>query len=155
MSSEILSKEFESLKSDLIKAYDAKGMRASGKFADSLEVKVNGLTAQLWGEDYAQQLETGRRAGRFPPINAIEQWIRDKGIANRIQGNISISSLAFLIARKIAREGWKREEYGGVELISGVITDARIQKIIDEVGDAQALIYTTQIINLTNGINIQ
>lgn len=155
MSSEILSKEFESLKADLIKAYDAKGMRASGKFADSLEVKVNGLTAQIWGEDYAQQLETGRRAGRFPPINAIEQWIRDKGIANRIQGNISISSLAFLIARKIAREGWKREEYGGVELISGVITDARIQKIIDEVGDAQALIYTTEIINLTNGINIQ
>lgn len=154
MSSQILSKEFEALKDDLIKAYDAKGMRASGKFADSLEVKINGLNAQLWGEDYAQQLETGRRAGKFPPIVAIEQWIKDKGIANRIQGQISISSLAFLIARKIAREGWKREEYGGVELISGVITDARIQKIIDEVGAEQALIYTTEIITLVNGINI-
>lgn len=150
-----LSLEFEKLKADLIIAYDAKGMRASGKFAESLEVIiVNENKAQLWGEDYSQQLETGRRAGRFPPISAIEQWIRDKGIANRIQGEISISSLAFLIARKIHREGWKREEYGGVELISSVITDARIQKIIDEVGAEYALKYTTEIIRLINGISI-
>jgi hypothetical protein len=149
MSSQVLSKEFELLKDDLIKAYDAKGMRASGKFAESLEVRVNGLTAQLWGESYAQQLETGRRAGSFPPISAIEQWIKDKGIANRIQGEISISSLAFLIARKIAQRGWRREEYGGVELISEVVTDVRIQKIIDEVGVEQAMIYSTEIINLT------
>lgn len=153
MSSQILSKEFEALKDDLIKAYDAKGMRASGKFADSLEVKVNGLNAQLWGEDYAQQLETGRRAGRFPPMDAIEQWIKDKGIASRIEGQISVKSLAFLIARKIAREGWKREGHGGVELISDVITDIRIQKIIDEVGAAQALKYTTEIITLTKKLN--
>jgi hypothetical protein len=155
MSSQVLSKEFEALKADLIKSYDAKGMRASGKFADSLEVRVDGLKAQLWGESYAQQLETGRQAGKFPPIDAIKQWIVDKGIANRIEGQISISSLAFLIARKIAREGWKREQHGGVELISEVITEQRIQKIIDEVGAEQALKYTTEIITLTNGINIQ
>ncbi len=154
MSSQVLSKEFELLKNDLIKAYDAKGMRASGKFAESLEVKVQGLTAQLWGEDYAQQLETGRRAGRFPPINAIEQWIKDKGIANRIEGQISISSLAFLIARKIAQSGWKREEYGGVELISSVVTDERIQKIIDEVGAEQAMIYSSEIITMVKQIAV-
>lgn len=145
MSSQVLSKEFESLKNDLIRAYDAKGMRASGKFADSLEVRVEGLTAQLWGENYAQQLETGRKSGKFPPIDAIKKWIEEKGIASRIQGEISVSSLAFLIARKIAREGWKREQFGGVELISQVVTDQRMQKIIDEVGVEQALKYTTEI----------
>lgn len=145
MSSQILSSEFEALKKDLITAYDSKGMRASGKFAESLEVKVKGLNAQLWGEDYAQQLETGRSAGRFPPIDAIKKWINDKGIANRIQGEITVSALAFLIARKIAQQGWKRENYGGVELISEVITDERIQKIINEVGAAQTLVYTTEI----------
>jgi hypothetical protein len=154
MSSQVLSKQFELLKDDLIKAYDAKGMRASGKFAETLEVKVQGLTAQLWGEDYSQQLETGRKSGRFPPIDAIEQWIKDKGIANKIQGQISISSLAFLIARKIANEGWKRQEYGGVELISSVVTDERIQKIIDEVGAEQAMIYTTDIIKMVNELAI-
>lgn len=154
MSSKVLSREFELLKKDLIIAYDAKGMRASGKFADTLEVQVTGLTARLFGEDYSQQLETGRKAGRFPPINAIEQWIKDKGIANRIQGEISISSLAFLIARKIARNGWKREDHGGVQLISEVVTDQRIQNIIDEVGAEQALIYTTEIIKLVNEIAV-
>lgn len=154
MSSKVLSREFENLKKDLIIAYDAKGMRASGKFADTLEVEVKGLTAKLFGEDYSQQLETGRKAGRFPPINAIEQWIKDKGVANRIQGEISISSLAFLIARKIARNGWKREEHGGVQLISEVVTDQRIQNIIDEVGAEQALIYSTEIIKLVNEIAV-
>lgn len=162
MSSQILSKEFEALKADLIAAYDQKGMRASGKFAESLEVRIDGLKAQLWGESYAQQLESGRRpdgSGTGPawsnPTEDIIQWIKDKGIANRIQGEISISSLAFLILRKIRSKGWKREQHGGVELISQVVTDARIQKIIDEVGAEQALIYTTEIITYTNGINIQ
>jgi len=154
MSSQVLSREFEALKTDLIQAYDAKGMRASGKFAETLEVKVTGLTAQLWGENYAQQLETGRKSGKFPPIDAIKKWIEDKGIASRIQGEISISSLAFLIARKIAREGWKREQFGGVELISQVVTDQRMQKIIDEVGAEQALIYSTEIIRLTQELAI-
>jgi len=145
-----LSEQFELLKKDLITAYDQKGMRASGDFANSLEVvmKDNGTTAQLWGNDYAQQLETGRKAGKFPPISVIEKWIDDKNIASRLNGEITKKQLAFLIARKIAREGWKREGYGGVELISEVVTDERIQKIIDEVGIEQAFIYQTKIIKL-------
>jgi hypothetical protein len=142
-----LSEQFELLKQDLITAYDRKGMRASGDFANSLEVviKDNGMTAQLWGNDYAQQLETGRQSGKFPPISMIEKWIDDKNIASRLNGEITKKQLAFLIARKIAREGWKREGFGGVELISEVITEDRIQKIIDEVGIEQAFIYTSKI----------
>ena len=85
------------------------------------------------GEKYSEQLQYGRRAGKMPPSQAIEQWIRDKGLMSKIQGKISITSLAYLIARKIQREGWKRENYGGVELISQVVTPDRIQKIIDRV----------------------
>lgn len=161
MSSQILSKEFEALKTDLIKAYDAKGMRASGKFADSLEVRVNGLKAELWGADYAQQLETGRRGDNGTsgkkwdtPYEDIEKWVKDKGIAAKISGKITTETLVYMIIAKIRREGWKREQYGGVELISEVITDERIQKIIDEVGAEQALKYTTEIITLVNGIDI-
>lgn len=150
---DLLLKEFEDLKKDLILAYDAKGMRASGKFADSLEViQQSANKIQLWGEDYAQQLETGRLAGRFPPIAPIEQWIKDKGIASRIEGQITVSSLAFLIARKIAREGWKREGYGGVELISDVITNERMQNIIDNVGASEAITFSTHIIGLINDL---
>lgn len=129
----ILKEEFDLIKLDLIKKYDELGMRASGDWASSLEVQVRGLSARLVGVKYSEQLEFGRRAGKQPPSEAIEQWIRDKGLMNRIQGKISISSLAFLIARKIKREGWKRQGYGGVELISQVATPERIQAIIDRV----------------------
>lgn len=153
--SKVLSIEFDRLKDDLIKAYDEKGMRASGNFAESLEViSISPYRIKLIGEQYAEQLEFGRKSGRFPPINAIEQWIKDKGIASRISNEISVSSLAFLIARKIAREGWKREGFGGVQLISDVITEDRIQKIIDEVGAEQALIFKSDIIDLLNEIAI-
>jgi len=151
---EILVQEFESIKKDLIEAYDKKGMRASGNFASSLEVVNSTFGVKLLGADYAQQLETGRKGGNFPPINAILQWIEDKGISNRLNGEITKNQLAFLIARKIAREGWKRDGFGGVELISEVITEQRIQSIIDKVGEKITLQYTTEIINLVKSIAV-
>jgi len=150
MSKQILSTEFEFLKLDLIEAYDAKGMRSSGKWADSLEVESEINRVVLWGLEYSQQLETGRQPGKQPPTSVIEQWIYDKGIANQIEGKITVSSLAYLIARKIGREGWKREEYGGVELISEIVTEQRLQKIIDQVGEVKLIEYSTEIFNLIN-----
>jgi len=146
----VLSEQFELLKADLIKAYDVKGMRASGKWANSLEVIANENTVKLMGEEYSQQLETGRQAGQFPPIQAIKQWIIDKGVFNSVLQDISLSSLAFLIARKIANEGWKREKHGGVELISEIVTDIRIQSIIDEVGAFMMIQFTTELVILIN-----
>ena len=131
---EILNKEFELLKNDLIQQYDASGMRSSGKFADGLEVEAGVNTVKLTGDKYAEQLEYGRKSGKRPPIDAIKQWIVDKGIVNNIKGNISVSSLAFLIARKIGKQGWNRSQHGGVELISKVVTDIRMQSIINKVG---------------------
>lgn len=147
---QILSQEFEALKADLIKLYDAKGMRSSGKWADSLEVIADENTVVLMGEEYSQQLETGRQAGKFPPIADIKKWILDKGVFNSALQKISLSSLAFLIARKIANNGWKRERFGGVELISSVVTAERMQKIIDEVGNVMMVEISTEIITLIN-----
>ena len=147
---EILNEELSLLKSELIAKYDEKGMRASGAWADSLEQNVimneRNAKAQILGLEYSQQLETGRKSGKFPPIDSIKKWIVDKGISSRIQGEITISSLAFLIARKISREGWKRENYGGVNLISEVVTPQRIQKIIDRVGEAFIINVTDDIV---------
>lgn len=139
---EIIFKELELIREDLIKSYDAKGMRASGNFANSLEVKLKDKGAELWGPNYSEQLEKGRDAGKFPPINAIEQWIKDKNIQFE---KITISSLAFLIARKISREGWDRRDFGGVELISEVITPERMQTIIDKVGQIELTGFISEI----------
>lgn len=136
---QILNIEFEKLRVELIAAYDKKGMRASGKFAEGLEVETDNNTAILTGDQHAEQLQYGRKKGKFPPIEAIKQWIHDKGIVNKIKGDISVSSLAFLIARKISKQGWKRQGYGGVNLIDEVITIKRIQNIIDKVGNELTL----------------
>lgn len=146
-SSTILIEEFESLKEDLIAKYDELGMRASGQWADSLEVQVKGDNAKITGLNYSDQLEYGRKPGRMPPSEAIEKWIYAKGIAARIQGEISVSSLAFLIARKISREGWKRENNGGVDLVSQVVTPERIQSILDRIGELYTNTFTNDIIN--------
>lgn len=144
---EILSAEFEALKSELIAAYDAKGMRSTGAWADNLEVNVTEGKGQIKGLPYSQQLETGRASGKQPPSEAIEKWIIAKGIAANLEKKISISSLAFLIARKIAREGWKRERFGGVDLIGEVVTPERIQQIIDKVSDIYIADFSNEIIN--------
>ena len=143
MSKEILRKSFEELRLDLIKEYDAKGMRASGKWADSLQIETTDWSAKITGLNYSQQLETGRRAGKFPPISDIEKWIQDKGIQ---PNGITIKSLAFLIARKISRQGWNREGYGGVDLISTVATDERLLGIVDLVGQRELAVLRTDII---------
>ncbi len=145
MSKEVLQKEFESLKEDLIQSYDSKGMRASGKWANELEVVVEENRGTLLGLEYSQQLETGRSSGKQPPSSVIEQWIYDKGIDSTIESNISVKSLAYLIARKIGREGWKRENHGGVELITQTITDKRLEEILSSVSDAALIAYSTDI----------
>lgn len=158
MPNQQLIKGFELIKTDIAILYDAKGMRASGDFVESLEVVVTdtekGYNAKLFGNDYAQQLETGRRAGSFPNIEMIRKWIIDKGIFAQALQTITLSSLAFLIARKIANEGWKRERFGGVELISTIITPERIQMIIDEVGAVEAMRVATEIKGMLNELQV-
>ena len=129
----ILFDEFTSIKEDIISLYDNRGRRASGDFANEMEVEVDGLTVRLLGAAHSEYVVEGRGPGKFPPIDRIEKWIEDKGIAATIEGEITVSSLAFLIARKIAREGTEVWKEGGDDLISSVITPQRIQSIIDKV----------------------
>ena len=147
-----LETEFDSLKVDLIAKHKELGMKASGNWIDSLDVEVKGLTATIYGEHYTEQLVEGRASGKFPPIAAITQWIEDKGITPF--ENISISSLAFLIARKIAKSGTKYYQEGGTELVSAVITPQRIQQIIDNVSEFSINNFYSQITKVLEDIKI-
>lgn len=64
--------------------------------------------------DYWRYVEYGRRAGKMPPIYAIERWINIKPIVPRAYGGRrvpSTRSLAYLIARKIGLEGIRPKPY--------------------------------------------
>ena len=142
---EILDKEFNEIKKDLIEKHIELGMRASGKWVESLEVITEGNTTKILGLEYTEQLINGRKPGNRPPIEAIKQWIIDKGIINQIQGKITVTGLAFAISIKIAKSGTRYFQEGGTDLVSSVITPERIQSIIDEVG-AEKSINIVQII---------
>lgn len=57
--------------------------------------------------DYWKYVEYGRRPGKFPPPNAILNWIRIKPVLPRPINGITPTEkqLTFLIGRKIATEG--------------------------------------------------
>ena len=79
----------------------------------STVIEVNGLTLSVSFnlEEYWKFVEYGRRPGKRPPLDAIEQWIKVKPIVpDPINGKIpSTRQLAFLISRKIGMEGTKAQ----------------------------------------------
>lgn len=141
---QILADELDKKLPELVAKYDALGMRASGAWAKELEVRSQGLKAGIWGLHYSEYLVNGRGPGKFPPIAAIEKWIEDKGIT---PVDISVSSLAFLIARKIAREGTQYFKEAPTDLISDVLTPAWIQSVIDKVSEFQISAFSSQVTN--------
>lgn len=59
-------------------------------------------------EDYYIYVENGRKAGKWPPITAIERWIEVKPVlpSPDVNGNLpTTKQLAYLISRKIGLEG--------------------------------------------------
>lgn len=132
-----VEEELRLIMQELIRAYEAKGMRASGNWANSLQIEINGTVGKITGLQYTEQLQYGRRPGGFPPIEQIERWVQDKGI-QAVEADITTRQLAFLIARKIAREGWKRERFGGVELVTDVLTPQRVQRALNNISQAGA-----------------
>ena len=107
-------------------------------------ISVNGYS--IFGNAYTEQLVNGREPGKFPPISVITKWINDKNISPT--DNISVSSLAFLIARKIAQEGTKYFKDGGTDLIESVITPSRIQRIVDNVSEFHISSFVSDITNV-------
>lgn len=133
---DLFESEIEKLRVDLVKKYNELGMRASGEWEKQLEAIIeiteSNIKATFYGIDYTEYLVKGRTPGKFPPRDKIRQWIDDKGITPK--DNITKDQLAFLIARKISKEGTKYFKQGGTDLIDSVITMERIREIVEVVG---------------------
>ena len=89
--------------------------KASGNLISSLkpisiQFKNNKYEADISIASYWKYVEYGRRPGKFPPINKILNWIKVKPVIPRPMNGLNPPTepqLAFLIARKIARDGIK------------------------------------------------
>ena len=101
---DILKSELENLRKRIIQNHLAAGQKASGKTVKSLTIREGEDEMELTGRKAFGTLETGRKGGKVPKgfYAIILKWARDKGISVE-----NPKSFAFLVARKIAREGTK------------------------------------------------
>lgn len=136
--SQALTQFLEGLAGEMKGIMDARGMNASGISKGLIEAKVTGSRGVLLAPNWILQLEQGRgptKGGKGSPTlrEIIRKWIDDKGI---VAQGISRDSLAFLISRKIHREGtilFQRGDRTGI--ISTVITQQRIDAFLSTFGD--------------------
>lgn len=106
----VVSEELESLRQRIIENHLRAGQKASGRTVASLHVETDNDGGILFGRKAFGTLETGRRGGKVPKgfYHIIYQWMQDKGIQVERP-----KSFAYLVARKIAREGTKLYRQGG------------------------------------------
>lgn len=145
---------------DLIASYTNEGLRASGKWAASLEGNTtqenNTIKTVILGEQYTGALVGGRskthgtgpyQKSDFTLRESIAIWIRQKGITP--SDGISKDSLAFLIARKIHREGIKvPNQYNSGKFIDRVFNEPAMNELADIVSKYFGEVMKTETINV-------
>lgn len=113
-----LEKALNDFISDFINTY--KGLlirdnkKATGDLIRSIkpieiEFSNNKMSGSISLASYWKYVEYGRRPGKFPPPNKILDWVKIKPVIPRPVNGIKPTEkqLAFLISRKIARDGIK------------------------------------------------
>lgn len=148
-----VAESLELFKTGMRNQLASNGVNASGKLNDSLEdviIDSNGFVSgsvealSYWYYQNYGRGPTKATGGTGQVKKAIRQWIDDKGISPRPSANgknVTKDELAFLIARKIHREGFKAK----LDL-QEVISD--IQPRVDE------LIAEAVYIDLNNELSI-
>jgi hypothetical protein len=120
----------EKVVEDLVSNLQKNKSNASGQLESSIrfDIEEGGIiTFNLRMLDYYQYVDKGRRPGKFPPLKPIMSWIGYKGLNPSkvyakapLKGGLkpkalsdiaTIKSLAFLIGRKIAREGTRATNF--------------------------------------------
>lgn len=150
----IIQKYADEIVRKLILTYDEMGLRASGKFERELETQIyNGTKLVILGSQHSGAMESGIRPSKskYGPVRAIRQWLDDKK-------NLPPSmlrdkkSMAFAIAKKIAKEGIKvPNQFNEGEVISKVINEflaKDVYKMIDELGTIWLRRYSSTITNI-------
>lgn len=144
----MLQEVFEQAKRDIIANHERAGQVASGKTRDSLSVEVSSditsATATMYGRKYFAALETGsapwKKQYKHPPkpfVETIAKWMVDKGIEG-------VS--AYLVARKIMREGSKLYRDGGRQDIFTPVMEDIEQRIDAELSSIFETITTKTLI---------
>lgn len=130
----IIFEELEDLRKRIISNIDSTGRRASGRTSGSMHTDVSENRGILFGRMAFGTLETGRKSGKVPAgfYQIIKQWVIDKGISFDSQSERN--SFAYLVSRKIAREGTQLYRTGAEADVYTTEVPDTIERIKDRVG---------------------
>ena len=149
--------KINNIANNLVKAlqeeFIEQGHIASGRGVASIrsESEINGkdLNVKIFGLDYLQFVNDGRRAGSMPPVDAIREWVEIKGIASGKEAD----SAAWAIATAIKREGsptagaFKHTNNGRrTEFIEHTMNE-HLDRIISQLRKALMEMYREEILN--------
>lgn len=131
------------------------GHIASGKLINSISYDVvfnnQQFNVNINLEPYYIYIENGRKPGKFPPPSSIEMWIKNKRIVPRAtNGKLPTEKqLAFLIGRKIAKEGIKpgNQLHDTIEECNAIYLQ-RLQQALQQDFDAYANTIESEITNI-------
>jgi hypothetical protein len=128
---ELVASELEALKQRIIENHRNAGQVASGRTIASLKVEITENGGVLWGRSPFGTLETGRKGGKVPAgfWKIIRQWMDDKGIQVE-----KPDSFAYLVARKIAKEGTQLFRNGGRSDIYSPEVKDTVERVSDGIG---------------------
>lgn len=128
---ELVASELEALKQRIIENHRNAGQVASGRTIASLKVEITEDGGVLWGRSAFGTLETGRKGGKVPAgfWKIIRQWMDDKGIQVE-----KPDSFAYLVARKIAKEGTQLFRNGGRSDIYSPEVKDTVERVSDGIG---------------------
>lgn len=128
---ELVSSELEALKQKVIENQKNSGQVASGRTIASMKVEITEDGGVLWGRSAFGTLETGRKGGKVPAgfWKIIRQWMDDKGIQVE-----KPDSFAYLVARKIAKEGTQLFRNGGRSDIYSPEVKDTVERVSDGIG---------------------
>lgn len=130
----IVFEELEDLRKRIISNIDSSGRRASGRTSESMRTDGSENRGVLFGRMAFGTLETGRKPGKVPVgfYQIIKQWVIDKGISFDSQSERN--SFAYLVSRKIAREGTQLYRRGADTDVYTAEVPETISRIKDRVG---------------------
>jgi len=142
---EYIKRELEKVRDEAIDLYNRSGKRVSGQWEKGVEVKSSGANkAALYSYAYLAGRGRTRNGNNGEPTlqQRILIWLRARGI-RPIEENMKLSSLAFIIARKIHREGTDKSRHRRV--FEEILTPQRIDQIIQNVGRLNVMDFIEQI----------
>jgi len=105
------------LQNNLLKNKSNASSSLSQSITPEVKAQQKGYNLSVMMEDYWFYVEEGRRAGKTPPIKNIYEWIQNKKeiqtkfISKSTDRIAATKSLAYVIARKIGREGTRAKPF--------------------------------------------